>query len=114
MEAFSILLHFDKALTSIINLFGPFTYVLLFLIIFAETGLVVTPFLPGDSLIFAVGTLAGGNYLNIFISYAVLLSAAIIGDTVNYWLGHHLGDRVFSRSNSRIFKREYLEKTEEF
>lgn len=114
MEAFSLLLHFDKALTSIINLFGPFTYVLLFLIIFAETGLVITPFLPGDSLIFAVGTLAGGNYLNIFISYAVLLSAAIIGDTVNYWLGHHFGDKVFSRSNSRIFKKEYLVKTEEF
>ncbi len=114
MEAFSLLLHFDKALASIINLFGPFTYLLLFLIIFAETGLVITPFLPGDSLLFAVGTLAGGNYLNIYISYAVLLAAAIIGDTVNYWIGHHLGDRVFSKQNSRIFKKEYLEKTEEF
>jgi membrane-associated protein len=114
MELFSLLLHFDKALQSIITLFGPLTYVLLFLIIFAETGLVVTPFLPGDSLIFAVGTLAGGNYLNILLSYLVLLGAAILGDTVNYWIGYHLGDRVFSKKNSRIFKPEYLEKTSEF
>ncbi len=114
MEAFSLLLHLDDALATIITLFGPFTYLLLFLIVFAETGLVITPFLPGDSLLFAVGTLAGGNLLNIFVAYLTLLSAAIIGDTVNYWVGHHLGSRVFARENSRIFKKEYLEKTGEF
>lgn len=114
MEAFSLLLHLDDALATIITLFGPFTYLLLFLIVFAETGLVITPFLPGDSLLFAVGTLAGGNLLNIFVAYLTLLSAAIIGDTVNYWAGHHLGNRVFARENSRIFKKEYLEKTGDF
>ena len=114
MEIFSTLLHFDEALVTIINLFGPLTYVILFAIVFAETGLVITPFLPGDSLLFAVGTLAGGNYLNIWIVYPTLLAAAIIGDTVNYWLGHHLGSRVFTKGNSRIFKKSYLEKTSEF
>lgn len=114
MELLQLLIHFDSALQSIISLFGPMTYVILFLIVFAETGLVVTPFLPGDSLIFAVGALAGREYLNIFISYAVLLGAAILGDTVNYWIGYHLGGKVFAKKNSRIFKPEYLEKTSEF
>lgn len=114
MEVFKFLLHFDDALTSIINLFGPFTYVLLFVVIFAETGLVIIPFLPGDSLLFAVGTLAGGNYLNILIAYVILLIAAILGDTVNYWIGHHLGARVFTKDNSRFFNKAYLVKTDEF
>lgn len=114
MEIISYILHVDESLATVINLFGPLTYVVLFLIIFAETGFVVTPFLPGDSLLFAIGTLAGGNYLNILIAYAVLLIAAILGDTVNYWIGHHLGARVFTKENSRIFNRAYLEKTNEF
>lgn len=114
MEIFNALLHFDDSLTSIINLFGPLTYVFLFLIVFAETGLVITPFLPGDSLLFAVGTLAGGNYLNILVSYFILLVAAILGDTVNYWVGHHLGARVFTKDNSRFFNKAYLAKTDEF
>lgn len=114
MEIFNALLHFDDSLTSIINLFGPLTYVFLFLIVFAETGLVITPFLPGDSLLFAVGTLAGGNYLNILVSYLILLVAAILGDTVNYWIGHHLGARVFTKDNSRFFNKAYLAKTDEF
>lgn len=114
MEFISSILHFDESLAAIINLFGPFTYVILFFIVFAETGLVITPFLPGDSLLFAVGTLAGGNLLNIVIVYITLLIAAILGDTVNYWFGHHLGARVFSGENSRIFNKAYLEKTQEF
>ena len=114
MEVFRFLLHFDESLATVINLFGPLTYVILFLVVFAETGLVVTPFLPGDSLLFAVGTLAGGNYLNIFIVYITLLIAAILGDTVNYWIGHHLGPRVFSKENSRIFNKAYLKKTDDF
>lgn len=114
MEIISSILHVDESLANVISLFGPFTYVILFLIIFAETGLVVTPFLPGDSLIFAVGTLAGGGYLNISIIYIILLIAAILGDTVNYWVGHHLGIRVFTKKNSRIFNKAYLEKTNEF
>ena len=114
MELFNSLLHFDKLLSTIINLFGPITYVILFLIVFAETGLVIIPFLPGDSLLFAAGTLAGGKFLNIWIVYFVLLTAAIIGDTVNYWIGYHLGKRVFSKDNSKFFNKKYLEKTNEF
>lgn len=114
MDILSTLLHFDEILGTIINLFGPLTYVILFAIVFAETGLVITPFLPGDSLLFAVGTLAGGGFLNIWVVYLSLLLAAILGDTVNYWVGHHLGTRVFSKKNSRIFKQSYLEKTSEF
>ena len=74
----------------------------------------VTPFLPGDSLLFVVGTLSGSGYLNIWIAYFTLLAAAIIGDTVNYWVGHRIGPKVFSNENSRIFKKAYLEKTREF
>jgi len=87
---------------------------MLFAIVFAETGLVVTPFLPGDSLLFAVGTLAGAGMLNIWASYFTLLVAAILGDTVNYWIGRYIGPKVFNKENSRFFKREYLEKTREF
>jgi len=114
MELFDFILHFDEHLANIIDLFGVFTYVILFFIIFAETGLVVTPFLPGDSLLFVVGTLAGSGFLNIWIVYFSLLIAAILGDTVNYWIGHHLGNRVFSKENSRLFNKAYLEKTREF
>lgn len=93
---------------------GPFAYVVLFAIIFAETGLVVTPFLPGDSLLFIVGTLAGSGFLNIWILYPILIAAAIIGDSVNYWFGRKLGPKVFKKENSRLFKKAYLEKTREF
>lgn len=114
MELFDFILHFDDYLANIINLFGAWTYVILFAIVFAETGLVVTPFLPGDSLLFIVGTLAGGGFLNIFIVYITLLAAAMLGDTVNYWMGHKFGAKVFSRENSRIFNKTYLEKTRVF
>ena len=87
---------------------------LLFLVVFAETGFVVTPFLPGDSLLFVAGTLAGGGFLNFFVVYWSLMAGAVIGDAVNYWIGHYFGRRVFSNSNSRIFKKEYLIKTEGF
>lgn len=107
-------LHVGDYLGVIIDAFGPLTYVILFIIIFAETGLVVTPFLPGDSLIFIVGAFSGIGFLNVFASYVVLLSAAILGDTVNYWLGNKLGPKVFSKENSRVFNRAYLEKTREF
>ncbi len=115
MEIFDFIIHFDDYLAKIIAAFGNWTYVILFVIVFAETGLVVTPFLPGDSLLFVVGTLAGsGLGLNIWIAYIVLLIAAVLGDTVNYWIGHKLGAKVFSQKNSRIFKQEYLEKTQDF
>jgi membrane-associated protein len=107
-------LHIDEHLVNLINLLGPLTYLLLFGIIFAETGLVVAPFLPGDSLLFAAGALAGSGYLNVTLLYVVLLIAAIAGDSLNYWIGNKIGPRVFAKENSRIFKKEYLEKTREF
>lgn len=114
MELLQALLHLDEYLANIINLFGPLTYFFLFCVLFAETGLVIAPFLPGDSLLFAVGTLAGGGLLNIFIIYPLLLLATITGDNVNYWIGYHFGSRVFSKENSRLFNKKYLEKTSEF
>lgn len=114
MEIFDILLHFDEYLQNIITLFGPLTYVILFGIIFAETGLVITPFLPGDSLLFIVGTFSGAGLLNIWVVYFTLLTAAILGDSVNYWVGHKLGPKVFSKENSRVFNKAYMEKTREF
>jgi membrane-associated protein len=108
------ILHFDKHFLSLIEMVGMWSYVVLFAVIFAETGLVVAPFLPGDSLLFVAGTLAGSGHLNIFITYVVLLAAAILGDTVNYWIGHYIGPKVFENKNSKIFKKEYLEKTREF
>lgn len=118
MEAFTFainfFLHIDEHLADLINLLGPITYVILFGIIFAETGLVIAPFLPGDSLLFAAGALAGSGYLNVIILYILLLVAAIVGDSVNYWIGNKIGPRVFARENSRVFKKEYLEKTREF
>lgn len=114
MELFDFVLHVDEYLQAIINQFGVWTYVILFTIIFAETGLVVIPFLPGDSLLFVVGTLAGGGYINIWIVYIVMLVAAILGDSVNYWIGNRLGTKVFEKENSRFFNKAHLEKTREF
>lgn len=114
MELIDFILHFDEHLTVILNTFGPLTYVILFAIIFAETGLVVAPFLPGDSLLFVVGTLSGSGFLNFWVAYITLLVAAILGDTVNYWIGNIIGPRVFAKENSRVFKKAYLEKTRKF
>ncbi len=114
MDILDIFLHLGDYLAQIIQIFGVWTYVILFLVIFAETGFVVTPFLPGDSLLFIVGAFAAIGHLNIFVVYAVLLVAAILGDTVNYWLGNKIGAKVFSKENSRIFNKKYLTKTEEF
>jgi len=114
MELVDFILRFDEHLKNIIAGLGGLTYVILFLIVFAETGLVVTPFLPGDSLLFAAGAVSRSTGLNFWVAYVSLLSAAIIGDTVNYWVGNKIGPRVFARKNSRVFKKEYLLKTEEF
>jgi len=114
MQLLKYILHLDVYLVNIVNHFGVFTYAFLFLIIFAETGFVVAPFLPGDSLLFAVGALAARNILNIWVSYFVFLAAAILGDTVNYWIGHAIGPKVFSQKSSKIFNKAYLNKTEKF
>jgi membrane-associated protein len=110
---FDLFIHLDEHLNVIIQNYGPWTYGLLFLIIFMETGLVVTPFLPGDSLLFAAGTFAGLGSLNIFLLFILLSFAAIIGDTVNYWIGHFIGPRAFS-GEIRFLKKEYLDRTHEF
>jgi membrane-associated protein len=111
-----LFLHLDKHLGEIISQYQNWTYLLLFAVIFMETGLVVTPFLPGDSLLFAAGTFASpalGSPLNIVLLYVLLCIAAVAGDTVNYWIGHYIGPRAFSGKN-RFLKKEYLEKTEAF
>lgn len=114
MDILKILLHLGDYLARVIELFGFWTYAILFLVIFAETGLVVVPFLPGDSLIFVIGAFAALGHLNVVLAYVVLLAAAILGDTANYWLGHKLGAKVFKSENSKIFNKKYLTKTEEF
>ncbi len=111
-----LFLHLDKHLSQVVQAYGIGTYLLLFLIIFMETGLVVTPFLPGDSLLFAAGTFASpalGASLNIWLLYLLLFGAAVLGDTVNYWIGHYLGERAF-RVQKRFLKREYLDRTHAF
>lgn len=108
-----LFLHLDEHLNTVIATYGTWTYLLLFAIIFMETGLVVTPFLPGDSLIFAAGTFAGMGSLNVWVLFISLSLAAIIGDTVNYWIGHYIGPRAFS-GDVRFLKKEYLDRTHAF
>jgi membrane-associated protein len=108
-----LFLHLDEHLSVIIESFGIWTYLILFLIIFLETGLVVTPFLPGDSLLFAAGSFAALGVLNVWGLFIILALAAILGDTANYWIGHYIGPRAFS-GNIRFLKKEYLERTHEF
>lgn len=106
-------LHMDKHLPQMVNDFGLWAYVALFIIIFIETGLVVTPFLPGDLLLFAAGAVSATTHLNPLPMFLLLAFAAILGDTVNYWIGHYLGPKMFT-TNSRWFKRAYLERTHAF
>ncbi|MDD4307531.1 MAG: DedA family protein [Thermoplasmata archaeon] len=109
------ILHLDSNLTYMIDQYGPWIYVILFAVVFCETGLVAFPFLPGDSLIFAAGalTIAYGSF-NFWLLFIVFISAAILGDTVNYWIGHYLGPKVFRQENSKLFKKKYLDQAHEF
>ena len=106
-----LFLHLDEYLAQIITDYGMWTYGILFAVIFVETGLVIMPFLPGDSLLFAAGTFAALGSLNIWALIGLLIAAAFLGDTVNYSIGHYLGDRAY---NIKWIKREYLDKTHAF
>ncbi len=106
-----LFLHLDTHLSAIITQYGTWTYALLFIVIFIETGFVVTPFLPGDSLLFAAGTFAALGSLRIWPLWGLVAVAAVLGDTVNYWIGHLLGERAY---HIRWIKREYLDRTHGF
>jgi membrane-associated protein len=112
-EIVDLFLHLDEYLDTIITNYGTLTYAILFFVIFMETGFVVTPFLPGDSLLFAAGTFAALGSFNIGLLFLIVFCAAILGDTVNYWIGHYLGPKVFER-DSKFIKKEHLVKTQEF
>lgn len=107
------IIHIDKHLTEIIAIFGAWTYIILFLIIFIETGLVVTPFLPGDSLLFVVGAFSAAGALNVELSAILLIIAALTGNTVNYFIGKFIGQKILQK-NSRFIKKEHLDKTHSF
>lgn len=108
------ILHLDTHLVELIQKYGTYIYGILFLIIFCETGLVVTPFLPGDSLLFAIGALAAKGDLNLALVFVLLSIAAILGDTVNYWIGAKIGPKVFTSESSRWLNREHLVRTHAF
>ncbi|HAA81291.1 MAG TPA: DedA family protein [Thermoanaerobacter sp.] len=109
-----IVLHLDKYLGSVIQTYGTYTYSILFFIIFFETGFVITPFLPGDSLLFAAGTFAAIGSLNVFYVVILLASAAILGDTINYHIGKFVGEKIYERENLRLIKREHLLEARDF
>lgn len=106
-----LFLHLDEYMADIISQYGTWTYAILFFVIFMETGFVVTPFLPGDSLLFAAGTFAALGSMNIYLLLGLLMIAAILGDTINYSIGHYLGERAYS---IKWLKKEYFDKTHAF
>jgi len=108
-----LFLHLDQHLGQLISQYGTWTHLILFLVVFCETGLVVTPFLPGDSLLFAAGTFAALGALDLWLVVLLLTIAAIAGDTVNYWIGAYIGPRAF-RGDIRFLRKEYLDRTHAF
>jgi len=114
-DVLSFFLHLDRHLTELAHQYGGWIYAILFLIVFCETGLVITPFLPGDSLLFAAGSLStiADSALNVHVLFLLLTAAAIIGDTVNYAIGHYFGEKAFS-PDARVFKQAYLDRTHRF
>jgi len=109
-----IVLNLDRHLQWVVANYGAWIYAILFLVIFCETGLVVTPFLPGDSLLFVAGTLAAAGDMYVHGLFAALAAASFLGDNTNYWIGRYAGPRVFSRQGSRLFNPAYLERTQRF
>ena len=113
-QLLDIFIHLDRHLNDVIQTFGVWTYLVLFVVIFCETGLVITPFFPGDSLLFAAGAIASLGSLRVEWLFIILSIAAIAGDTVNYQIGNFVGPKVFSKKNSRFLKKEYLDRTHRF
>ncbi|QXI27878.1 DedA family protein [Pseudomonas vanderleydeniana] len=109
-----LILHLDVYLDMLVNNYGPWIYAILFLVIFCETGLVVMPFLPGDSLLFIAGAVAAGGGMDPVLLAGLLMLAAILGDSTNYIIGRTAGEKLFSNPNSKIFRRDYLQKTHDF
>jgi membrane-associated protein len=109
-----LIVHLDDHLLWVVQQYGAWIYALLFLIVFCETGLVVTPFLPGDSLLFVAGTIAAAGGMNVHLLALLLIVAAVLGDSLNYAIGRYLGPRVFRHERSWLFRREYLERTNRF
>jgi membrane-associated protein len=108
------ILHLDTHLTELVRQYGVLTYGILFIIVFAETGFVVTPFLPGDSLLFAAGAIAAIGSLNIWFIVFILILAAIFGDTANYWIGHFFGQKIVDNPKIKFINQEHIDKTEQF
>ena len=108
------ILHIGDHLQELVNNYGNWIYAILFAIVFCETGLVVLPFLPGDSMLFAAGTIAAVGDMNIFVLIGLLIVAALLGDFVNFEIGKHFGQKLFSNPNSKIFKQSYLQKTHDY
>lgn len=113
-EIINFIINFEQPLRHLVSQAGAIPYIVLFIVIFAETGLVVTPFLPGDSMIFLVGAFCATGMLSLPLSLVVLMFAAVLGDTANYHIGKFMGPKVFSRPDSRFLKKEYLVKTHKF
>ncbi len=111
---FDIVLHLDRHLQWLVANYGPWIYAILFAIVFCETGLVVTPFLPGDSLLFVAGALAAAGDMTIHGLFATLAAASFLGDNTNYWIGRYVGPRVFTREGSRLLNPEHLQRTQRF
>ena len=111
---FYSLLALDQTLVTVAGQYGPWIYALLFIVIFAETGLVVFPFLPGDSILFIAGTIVATAGLSVHLLVALLIVAAVLGDSVNYAIGHYVGPKIYDRPDSRWFKQAHLKKTQAF
>lgn len=110
----NVIVHLDKYLNVILQNYGIWTYVIIFLIIFCETGLVVTPFLPGDSILFAAGALAAMGSLNIFSLFIIFYIAAVVGDTINYYVGKKIGNKILEKEDIKYINKEYLNKAHRF
>lgn len=114
MQLLDIALHLDRHLQALVASHGAWIYLILFLIVFCETGLVVTPFLPGDSLLFVAGTVAAAGGMDIHLLVLLLIIAAVLGDAVNYSVGHYIGPRIFSHGDSRWLNPKHLQRAHDF